>query len=81
MKIEVLNYSSTTADASLRGQSIHYVIEQAKSWLIGLTVALFVMLLMFGSSFAVDNNAIKASGKELVDKDSWLQLAVGGLVA
>ena len=77
MKIEVLNYSPTTTDASLRGQSIRYVIEQAKSWLSGLTVALLVMLLMFGSSFAIDNNAIKASVKEIVDKDSWVQLTVG----
>jgi len=76
MKIEVLNYS-TTSDAGLRGQSIRYVMQQAKSWLIALTVVLFALLLMFGSSFAVDNNAIKASVKEIVDKDSWVQLAVG----
>jgi hypothetical protein len=42
-------------------------------------VALLVMLLMFGSSFAVDNTVIKASVKELVDKDSWLQLTVGSV--
>jgi hypothetical protein len=63
------------------------LLTEIKSWLVAITVAFATMLLLAGSSFAVDNTAIKASVKELTDSNSWVQMALGvtggivGLVA
>lgn len=63
------------------------LLSEIKSWLVAITVAFATMLLLAGSSFAVDNTAIKASVKELTDSNSWVQMALGvtggivGLVA
>lgn len=74
---KAVNTAKQVKQAKPQRGMMHYLFTEIKSWLVAITVAFAAMLLLIGSSFAVDNTAIKGSVKELTGSNSWVQMVLG----